>query len=880
MNPCHIIIADSLTNDFLNPQIPFTETKVNIGKQEIQRLMGDDPYGSGVLPLFLAKAIEITKSAGNVHVILVRDHHNPNDQAQQPELLRYGNHGLIGSPGAAFVAPIVPLLTHAHVLNTHTLALPIHGFCEVMASIIHTDILALDANQRQQIHFTLIGCHTDKRILGTAHMLRNSFGFANVAVCPHLLGSANKEAHFTALKSLFPDALIKVIPSIQETAVFSGIPTNDLDLSIYSGCQIHPKSISDTMNSHQQMVIKTAFMEHSKVRLHQLTGGFSGSFLFLVHGKKGNAKTEPVVLKIDHHRQMQKELAGYDRVKIFLGKNAPTFCPPISCGESTGIEMELAAMHGSPQTLQDNFENAESDPALTTFLATMENALCILKAKLYDNTKKIRRFNPYKAFLLHSRQQYDWLVTNSTYISPGEPSTDTHHLNILDQFPEFHQSFREIVSNTETVTGAIALSHGDLNLANIIFDEKMNSWIIDWTHADEHPVALDFAKLENDIKFVISKDFLPQDITHIHEFEQLILSTFLLPEIATLPKQYAYIRYDFRFKKIYLAIQKTRTIYASIIDEADDLVYKIALLRYSSHTMSFDKRRNCGECDIVQLQHAMIASALLVMQLKAHDFHRKTTNAKLPAYPQRQRVALHTAAWNQQMPDYTPPYYVHSEIIANDRTKTTTGWADPEDIRLLTRTITSLTGPIHFDDIGRPLNPKGRTGIAGRGTLGSWGPNIAVDPVVTRINPENGNLEVIIGIREDTGEMSLPGGIVLEHETPTQTLVRSFHSKTGTSLDLTSAIEIFKGYSDDYRNTDHAWMETIATHCHVAPDAIDHLALQPGKGLTQVSWTVITPELINKLFASHSDLVKIAINNLLNWGKLATDDYNRIMLNT
>ena len=33
---------------------------------------------------------------------------------------------------------------------------------------------------------------------------------------------------------------------------------------------------------------------------------------------------------------------------------------------------------------------------------------------------------------------------------------------------------------------------------------------------------------------------------------------------------------------------------------------------------------------------------------------------------------------------------------------------------------------------GLPLNPKGRTGLVGRGVLGRWGPNHAGDPVVTR----------------------------------------------------------------------------------------------------------------------------------------------------
>lgn len=43
----------------------------------------------------------------------------------------------------------------------------------------------------------------------------------------------------------------------------------------------------------------------------------------------------------------------------------------------------------------------------------------------------------------------------------------------------------------------------------------------------------------------------------------------------------------------------------------------------------------------------------------------------------------------------------------------------------------SHTGQYEIRD-GRPLNPKGRTGLKGRGVLGKWGPNHAADPIVTR----------------------------------------------------------------------------------------------------------------------------------------------------
>ena len=69
---------------------------------------------------------------------------------------------------------------------------------------------------------------------------------------------------------------------------------------------------------------------------------------------------------------------------------------------------------------------------------------------------------------------------------------------------------------------------------------------------------------------------------------------------------------------------------------------------------------------------------------------------------------------------------------------------------------------------GLPLNPNGRTGIKGRGLLGRWGVNHAVDPIVTRwkldksgkidLNRFNKRIfEVILIKRLDNGEWSLPG---------------------------------------------------------------------------------------------------------------------------
>ena len=69
---------------------------------------------------------------------------------------------------------------------------------------------------------------------------------------------------------------------------------------------------------------------------------------------------------------------------------------------------------------------------------------------------------------------------------------------------------------------------------------------------------------------------------------------------------------------------------------------------------------------------------------------------------------------------------------------------------------------------GYPMIPIGRTGITGRGLLAQWGPNHAVDPIITRFKKtgdvKSNVLEWMAVQRPDTGEWSIPGGIIRDRE--------------------------------------------------------------------------------------------------------------------
>jgi hypothetical protein len=132
-------------------------------------------------------------------------------------------------------------------------------------------------------------------------------------------------------------------------------------------------------------------------------------------------------------------------------------------------------------------------------------------------------------------------------------------------------------------------------------------------------------------------------------------------------------------------------------------------------------------------------------------------------YDKVERADVTKVKWNETYPDYKPVYYVSGTVLYDMATGHKPSWADMEDVFVKTtlprpdwnkvdttdelRDKAAPSGKREFIVIDRrsfmgtykldgnhdvPLNPTGRTGICGRGVLNRWGPNHAVDCIITR----------------------------------------------------------------------------------------------------------------------------------------------------
>uniref|UniRef100_A0A8C8FNT2 Transient receptor potential cation channel subfamily M member 2 n=1 Tax=Oncorhynchus tshawytscha TaxID=74940 RepID=A0A8C8FNT2_ONCTS len=94
-------------------------------------------------------------------------------------------------------------------------------------------------------------------------------------------------------------------------------------------------------------------------------------------------------------------------------------------------------------------------------------------------------------------------------------------------------------------------------------------------------------------------------------------------------------------------------------------------------------------------------------------------------------------------------------------------------------------------------NPGGRTGMKGRGALTCLGPNLILDPVLTRY--EAPQIDNIRKQRKHYILVNTSAGILVIAEVSCCTCV----------------LQVHEGYVDDVRNTDDAWVETTVLNIHL-----------------------------------------------------------------
>jgi ADP-ribose pyrophosphatase YjhB (NUDIX family) len=223
----------------------------------------------------------------------------------------------------------------------------------------------------------------------------------------------------------------------------------------------------------------------------------------------------------------------------------------------------------------------------------------------------------------------------------------------------------------------------------------------------------------------------------------------------------------------------------------------------------------------------------------------------IAAYPERQEADGAFTNWEVELPDYKPLRFTHPNVIKAEGV-----WADsslePEKVSLRERVFSRVA----YDADGYPLNPHGRTGLAGRGLLGKYGCNVVVDLLATDTKHT-----YVLAIQRPSGLWALPGGF-LENETPEAGVTREGKEETSIELAGHTLKQIITPalFIPDSRITDNAWIETIPFAVK-GDDLLDQNPI-PGDNImdtVDAQWMQI-PEARQKFLPVHRYILDLYLN--------------------
>ncbi|HET7292101.1 MAG TPA: isochorismatase family protein [Vicinamibacteria bacterium] len=597
-----LLFTECLQHDFVGP-IPAgapLPNALHIGRAESRRLLGD-PDGSWAEEGPLARFVAAWRRGATTahHSLHIRDWHDPEDPATRGHLRHFGDHCLRGTPGAAFVAPLRPLAEAGHVVDSAILS-------DFAGTDLEDTLRRLAASEPARA--AIIGVWTDFKVQYLAYELIARFGFEDVAVASALTASRSRSQHRQALEHMASSLDVTVIDSLPEFERWLGLEASPVVLARgKSLAELRlPEGVS--LDAEERRLVLYLFRDCREVALKPLSGGFSGSRVFASESlDRGGKREVPFVVKIDTHARIAQERVAVESVENLLGAASPRLQEYVDLETRGAIKYHFATMHaGGVRTLQKAFATAATPPEVEAlFAGVIERVLSRLSQAPQLDRLPLFRYYGYRPEYAAST------LRRVSALAESEEGQTLRVAGLTEPLPHprrFYERLAPGLGAEEPAEVACAWIHGDLNLANVLIDAAGNVWLIDYFWTRVGHALQDIAKLENDVKFILTPLQDDAALKRALAFERLLLSHGDLLE--PVPPLTAELFADPGIAKAHAAIRTLRGFGARLLREAGFLAgpvreYRIAQLRYSAHTLSFD------ECDERQKRFALASTCLL-----------------------------------------------------------------------------------------------------------------------------------------------------------------------------------------------------------------------------------------------------------------------------
>lgn len=592
----NLLITQCVQNDFVRPlaegeRLP---NLVHVGRLEAERLCG--PQGALVDFLTAAHAVE----PGRLAIVHVVDRHDPVRHAAH--LAQFRPHCLAGSAGARLVDPIEELAAR----RPNTRLVPAGDLNDFEEAGLREALEALlSGADRERLRIGVVGVWTDAKVSYLLYDLKTRLGASQLATCSALTGSRSLSSHFAALQSLGSLLEVQVLHSpgafLDWLVPGHGVPA---PANGRGRLRLSRPAPVPAWWTPEHVAERDALLGHfaagdTPLELTPLGGGFSGAQVFVARSQGGRA----AVLKLGARDEVARERFGNESIGRVLGDVVPKLIGWREGRLLAAMELELARSDepglSAPTTFQGaaGADSSESGDALLA--ATLEHVLDRALGRLYRSAEKDNAdlLEAYGFTDRHGRAPFAELVlTQADQVARGNgfaTAAELLHDSALEgPWSEPAAFYRDWLPGRTLIREVYCGSvHGDLNLANLLLSHRAGeahparAWVIDFARLARLPCLTDFAKLENDLAYILLPVAGPEELGRARRLEQARLASEtlaldLLPLATTAPER--------RHARL---VGVLRAIAARIDPRGAAAMqdYRVALLRYAAHTLGFDE---------------------------------------------------------------------------------------------------------------------------------------------------------------------------------------------------------------------------------------------------------------------------------------------------
>ena len=332
-------------------------------------------------------------------------------------------------------------------------------------------------------------------------------------------------------------------------------------------------------------IIRRLYRDYSRVILSQLPGGYMGKTFRITGYDWEGRRVLPTVLKISTNELIQREEEAHRAyVEKFILNNSTTIMGTAKEGSWAALRYNVLGISGPDATLtwlRDYYRSRSTEAVLTLLHRLYTQILKPWYGQprwepicLYADHTPLRLFPNLCA---HAERDFGF--------SSEQESIECAELGIALTNPFLFLRTEYPKRSAWSQLWYQGINHGDLNLRNILVDEKENLYVIDFSETRPRNIVADFARMEAILKFEMTRVETVEDLARMIEFELGLAESDSLEDVP--PNRYR--GDDPLVEKAYSVICRLRH-YANTVSlfETDIVPYWLALLEWTFSVLSYD----------------------------------------------------------------------------------------------------------------------------------------------------------------------------------------------------------------------------------------------------------------------------------------------------